>query len=209
MRKSTPRYSATSCTSSALFPGSLGYFHAQFNTGHNKGPDPVQIADAQGAGHYAGCLLYMQGEERNYLSFLEAPEYVYVDDDWEAPRIVGTGLEDYFLGGWYFREGPFIGPFHGVPVKDTLNASVAMYRVHEADAIHFRERFKFAFVNPWAPDRLQPFCFSSVAFLYLATPRVRARPSRRQRIALLVSHSQHRPPEHSLILLPKLRGGDR
>ena len=112
----------------------------------------------------------MQGQERNYLSFLEAPEYVHVDSDWETPRIVGTGLEDYFLGGWYFREGPFIGPYHGVPVKDILNASVAMYRVHEADAIHFQERLKFAFVNPWSPDRLRPFCSSSVAFLYLDKP---------------------------------------
>jgi len=145
----------------------LGYFHAQFNTGRNDGPAPVQIAEASGRGHYAGCSLYMQGQEQNYLSFLEAPEYVYIDDDWDAPRIVGTGLEDYFLGGWYFREGPFIGPYHGVPVKDSLNASVAMYRVHQADAIHFRQRLKFAFVNPWAAERLRPFAFSSVAYLYL------------------------------------------
>ncbi|HEY5913746.1 MAG TPA: glycoside hydrolase family 172 protein [Verrucomicrobiae bacterium] len=151
-------------------PESLGYFHAQFNTGKQKGPEPVLIAEAHGRGHYAGCLLYMQGEERSYLSFLEAPEYVYVDGDWETPRIVGTGLEDYFLGGWYFREGPFIGPLHGVPVKDALNASVAMYRVHEADALHFQQRLKFAFVNPWSPERLRPFAFSSVAFLYLENP---------------------------------------
>jgi hypothetical protein len=157
-------------------PESAGYFHAQFNTGPNRGPAPVLIAEAHGHGHYAGCLLYMQGEERNYLSFLEAPEYVWIDGDWETPRIVGTGLEDYFLGGWYFREGPFIGPYHGVPVKDTLNASVAMYRVHEADAIHFQERLKFAFVNPWSPDRLKPFCFSSVAFLYLDKPEGQGAP---------------------------------
>jgi len=148
----------------------VGYFHAQFRSGRNTGPIPVQIAEALGRGHYAGCLLYMQGQERNYLSFLEAPEHVYLDGDWERPRIVGTGLEDYFLGDWYFREGPFIGPYHGVPIKDTLNASVAMYRVHEADAIHFKERLKFAFVNPWAPERLRPFAFSSVAFLYLEKP---------------------------------------
>jgi hypothetical protein len=154
----------------APLPEGVGYFHAHFNTGFNRGPEPVQIADARGRGHYAGCLLYMQGEERNYLSFLEAPEYVYVDDDWEKPRITGTGLEDYFLGGWYFREGTIAGPYHGVPIKDTLNASVAMYRVHEADAIHFQARLKFAFVNPWSPDRLKPFCFSSVAFLYLDKP---------------------------------------
>lgn len=89
-----------------------GYI-AQFNTGPNPGPAPVQIAEAHGHGHYAGCLLYMQGQERNYLSFLEAPEYVWIDADWDTPRIVGTGLEDYFLGGWYFREGTFIGPYHG------------------------------------------------------------------------------------------------
>ena len=148
-------------------PESAGYFHAQFNTGRDAGPVPVQIAEAHGRGHYAGCLLYMQGEERDYLSFLEAPEYVWIDADWDTPRIVGTGLEDYSLGGWYFREGTFIGPYHGVPVKDTLNASVAMYRVHETDAIRFQERLKFAFVNPWSADRLQPFCFSSVAFLCL------------------------------------------
>lgn len=115
-------------------------------------------------------MVYLQGRDRNYLSFLEAPEYIFLDDDWEKPRIVGTGLEDYFLGGWYFREGPFIGPYHGVPVKDALNASVAMYRVHEADAIRFERRMRFAFVNPWAPERLKPFAHSSVAFLYLDTP---------------------------------------
>lgn len=151
-------------------PAGVGYFHAHFNTGFNPGPAPVPIAEVRGRGHYAGCLLYMQGEERNYLSFLEAPEYVYVDHDWEKPRLTGTGLEDYFLGGWYFREGTLAGPYHGVPIKDILNANVAMYRIHETDAIHFQERLKFAFVNPWSPDRLKPFCFSSVAFLYLDKP---------------------------------------
>ncbi len=154
----------------APLPAGVGYFHAQFNTGFNKGPAPVQIAEAKGRGHYAGCQLYMQGEDRNYLSFLEAPEYVYVDNDWETPRIAGTGLEDYFLGGWYFREGTLAGPYHGVPIKDTLNACVAMYRIHENDVIHFKERLKFAFENPWSPDRLKPFCFSSVAYLYLDQP---------------------------------------
>lgn len=154
----------------APLPDAIGYFHAHFNTGRNAGPSPVRIADVRGRGHYAGCQLYMQGKERNRLSFLEAPEYVYVDNEWEKPRITGTGLEDYFLCGWYFREGTFIGPYHGVPVKDPLNASVAMYRAHETDAIHFRERLRFAFVNPWSPERLGPFCFSSVAFLYLDKP---------------------------------------
>ncbi|NUM54412.1 MAG: DUF2961 domain-containing protein [Candidatus Hydrogenedentes bacterium] len=151
-------------------PKDAGYFHAQFHTGKNEGPNPVHIAEWTARGQYVGCTLSMQGEERNYLSFLEAPEYIYIDDDWEKPRITGTGLEDYFLGGWYFREAEFAGPLHGVPVKDALTASVAMYRAHDADAIHFRERFKMDFVNPWAPERLKPFVYSSVAFAYLNTP---------------------------------------
>ena len=147
-----------------------GYLHAQFRTGRNDGPEPVTILEAEGRGHYVGCTLSAQAREQNYLSFLEAPEHVYVDDDWDRPRIVGTGLEDYFLGGWYFREGPFAGELHGVPSKDPLNASIAMYRLHEADAINFRRRIRFAFVNPWEPDRLKPFAHSSAAFYYLNVP---------------------------------------
>jgi D-arabinan exo alpha-(1,3)/(1,5)-arabinofuranosidase (non-reducing end) len=157
-------------------PPYCGYFHSQFNTAKLKGPEPVRIAERDGRGFFAGCTLSMQGENQNYLSFLEAPEYIYVDDDWETPRIVGTGLEDYFLGGWYFREGTFHGPLHGVPVKDTLNASVAMYRAHELDAIHFEKRFRMDFVNPWDPDRLQPFAYSSAAFLYSQSPEGSGKP---------------------------------
>jgi hypothetical protein len=37
-----------------MLPESVGYLHAQFITGHNDGPAPVQIAEAHGRGHYAG-----------------------------------------------------------------------------------------------------------------------------------------------------------
>lgn len=151
-------------------PEDAAYFHAQFHTGKNPGPEPTRILMAEGRGQYVGCVLSMQGENRGYMSFLEAPEYVYIDEDWTKPRIVGTGLEDYFMGGWYFREGEFAGQYHGAPSKDPLNASIAMYRIHDTDAIHFKQRIKFDFVNPWAPERLQPFAYSSCAFFYLDSP---------------------------------------
>ncbi|MDR3692669.1 MAG: DUF2961 domain-containing protein [Fimbriimonas sp.] len=142
-------------------------FHAHFHTGQNSGSEPLLIAETEGEGRYVGCTLSCQGEPLNYLSFLEAPEHVFIDDDWAEPRIVGTGLEDYFLGGWYFREGTFAGPYHGVPVKDTLRSTIAMYRIHENDAIHFDRRFRFVFQNPWDADRLLTFRYSSVAYLYM------------------------------------------
>ncbi|MEO7933401.1 MAG: glycoside hydrolase family 172 protein [Chthoniobacterales bacterium] len=148
----------------------VGYFHTQFRTGKNAGPDPVEIFEITGRGHFVGCVLSAQAEEKHYLSFLEAPEYISIDDDWDVPRIIGTGLEDYFLGGWYFREGIFAGELHGVTSKDALNSSVAMYRAHEDDAIHFQKRLRFQFVNPWNPERLKPFAFSAAAFCYLDSP---------------------------------------
>lgn len=147
-----------------------GYFHAQFHTARNQGPDPTFIGKFEGRGHYVGCTLSIQAESLNTLAYLEAPEYIYIDDDWERARIFGTGLEDYFMGGWYFREGTFAGPYHGLPIKDTLSSSVAMYRAHEADAIHFQKRFRMEFVNPFDPERLKPYAYSSVAFCYLDTP---------------------------------------
>ena len=147
-------------------PRTSGYFHAHFATGENQGSEPLRIVDVESRGHYAGCTLSMQARRQNYLGFLEAPEHVYADDDWEEPRFVGSGLEDYFLGGWYFRDGQFAGPTHGLPVKDALNSMVAMYRVHDFDAIHFRRRFRLEFLNPFRPAD-EPFRFSSVAFCYL------------------------------------------
>lgn len=153
-----------------VMPGVAGYFCAQFNTARRKGEQEALILDTAGNGHFAGMMLHMQGEPMHYLSFLEAPEYVYIDDDWDKPRIVGTGLEDYFSGGWYFRDGEFAGPMHGVPLKDPLRSMVTMYRFHDDDAIAFDRRIRFVFVNPWEPDRLKPYWYSSVAYWYNNNP---------------------------------------
>jgi hypothetical protein len=153
-------------------PDSCGYFCSQFRTGRCNGPDDTLILDTTGRGHYRGTMLHMQGEELHYLAYLEAPEHIYIDDDWDTPRIVGTGLEDYFNGGWYFRDGEFTGALHGVPLKDALRSMVTMYRLHEHDAISFDRRFKMVFRNPWEPERLKPYWYSSVAYYYSDSPEV-------------------------------------
>jgi len=148
-------------------PPEAGRFHCVYRQDDNPGPRPIEVLRAEGRGHYAGCCLSLQGRDANYLSFLEAPEHVHVDvTDDGPPTIVGTGLEDYFNGGWYFRDGEFAGPLHGVPLKDALRSMVSMYRFHEHDAISFRERISVRFVNPWKPERLRPFKSSSTAYWY-------------------------------------------
>ncbi len=146
-------------------PESEGRFHCLYNAGTNPGQDPTPILKAKGEGHFVGCCLSMQGKEKNYLSFLEAPEYFYIDKDKKdtKPTFVGTGLEDYFNGGWYFRNGTFNGPYHGVPIKDSLRSMISMYRFHHQDAVRFNKNIKMEFLNP---RKASPFKFSSTAYWY-------------------------------------------
>lgn len=148
-------------------PPDAGRFHCLYNAGSNPGTAPLNILKAEGAGHFVGCCLSMQGQLTNNFSFLEAPEYVYIDtDDRSKPTLVGTGLEDYFNGGWYFREGEFAGPYHGVPLKDAIRSMISMYRFHIEDAICFRKNIQFDFLSPWESGRVGPFKFSSTAYWY-------------------------------------------
>lgn len=148
-------------------PDNAGRFHCMFNCGYNPGMEPTVILESEGRGHYVGCCLSMQGERMNDFSYLEAPEYIYIDSDENRASIIGTGLEDYFNGGWYFRDGEFYGPYHGAPLKDTLRSMISMYRFHEADAINFMKKIKIEFNNPFNAQHLKPFKYSSTAYWYL------------------------------------------
>ena len=153
-----------------------GYFAAQFHTGRRQPTEDITVLETTGRGHYAGVTLSMQGRPLNYLAFLEAPEYVFIDDDWDQPRLVGTGLEDYFNGGWYFREDEFVGPLHRAPLKDSLRSMISMYRFHLNDAVNFARRIRVRFVNPWESGRLNEYWFSSVAYYYTFRPDPPAMP---------------------------------
>ncbi len=157
-----------SCQLMEQLPQDAGRLCCAFRCGENSGGEPLEIMDARGNGHFAGCALSIQGRQPNYLSFLEAPEYIWIDDDKdECPSIMGTGLEDYFNGGWYFRNGEFAGEYHGAPLKDPLRSMVSMYRFHDGDRVHFSKRMRMAFVNPWKKERLKPFIYSSTVYYYL------------------------------------------
>lgn len=151
-------------------PDDCGYFHAQFRTGEREGSAAVEVAEADGHGHYLGCTMSVQARQRQWLGYLESPEYIFLDGDEPEPTIVGTGMEDYFMGGWYFRDGPIVGPLHGIPIRDPFNSTVSMYRIHDNDAIHFNNSLRLEFVHPWAAEKVKPYRYSSVAYLYRDTP---------------------------------------
>ncbi len=53
-----------------------------------------------------------------------------------------TGVEDYFLSGWYYSTGPFAALYHGCPVKSLWSGVVSQYRYHEADPYPWNDRIR-------------------------------------------------------------------
>jgi hypothetical protein len=59
--------------------------------------------------------------------------------------VLGTGVEDYFGGAFYFNRGQFAQPFHGAPgiSVEGQNRALVMYRHHVIDPIAFQQDFAF------------------------------------------------------------------
>ena len=75
------------------------------------------------------------GEWKN-LSFLEACMRAYVDGSPE-PMLLSSGLEDYFLGTYYFNRGRYATNLAGLTHLDVKNQSFSAYRFHDQDPIFF------------------------------------------------------------------------
>jgi hypothetical protein len=119
-------------------PAGAAYFHARYR--HEREPElgePYTILEATGEGHYAGVSLSMQDPYRPAgLNFLEGDELISIDGE-EKPSYRGTGTDDYFQGGGYFRDGPFAAACHGCPVRDIEAGRITAYRWHIPDPVSF------------------------------------------------------------------------
>lgn len=92
-------------------------------------------------------MVYMQGEsaepnkiykeEWHRLSFLEACIRAYKGDSKNAVYL-SSGLEDYFLGTYYFQSGRFANDLAGLTYFDEENAKFAGYRIHDRDPFFFK-----------------------------------------------------------------------
>lgn len=60
----------------------------------------------------------------------------YVDGA-ETPILLSSGLEDYFLGTYYFNRGKYANDVAGLTHLDKKDASFSAYRFHDEDPIFF------------------------------------------------------------------------
>ena len=100
-----------------------------------------RVLEVEGRGKWVGLFAELGSRSAGGRDYLEGDERVLVDGEPE-PLLQGTGVEDFFGGGFYFqidRPGPvpFRHPVHGMTddwVRPDGTAATAMYRLMLADA---------------------------------------------------------------------------
>ncbi len=71
------------------------------------------------------------------LSFMEACMRAYIGGARE-PLFLSSGLEDYFLGTYYFNKGRYATPVAGLTHFDKDENEFSAYRFHEDDPVFFQ-----------------------------------------------------------------------
>lgn len=116
------------------------------------GRDYVAFDLASGAGHIIALVMNGKSIYRGQkdstagLGFLEGDERIFVDTQEYNPEVHGTGTEDYFNCGWYFKLGLVSLPVHGCPLlhdMDDLHWQLATYRLSLADCFVFERGVRF------------------------------------------------------------------
>ena len=75
------------------------------------------------------------------FEYLEGMLRCYVGDA-DVPQYLSSGLEDYFLGTYYFNRGLYHLSKAGLTHKDDKNSSFSGYRIHDLDPILFHNGFR-------------------------------------------------------------------
>ena len=151
------------------FEKDVAYFHAAWNRDVRTDTKAnYTVLEARGAGHFVGCNIHAQPYNRSFW-YLEGDEMVYVDGE-THPSIYGTGTEDYFTSGWYYKNGVYAAPYHGLVMKDESTMRTVAYRHHIPDPIPFREKLDFTIEHGHGNDEV--IDLSSTAYWYQTEPHM-------------------------------------
>jgi D-arabinan exo alpha-(1,3)/(1,5)-arabinofuranosidase (non-reducing end) len=159
----------------ALASGRAGYFTARSHSGPTAPGQDWSFADEQGHGKFVGVSHTVRGARTKTAFsdgapyFLEGAERVYTDGA-ASPQWYGTGTEDFYEGGWYFKDGTrFSDPMNGHPDQRVATGGcadycVALYRLTLAESITYHSALRFG-IEHGKRNMVQPD-YSSTAFLY-------------------------------------------
>ncbi len=99
------------------------------------------LCDVKGDGALYQVTMAGKGKKKSGnwkdLSYMEACVRAYVGGAKE-PLMLSSGLEDYFLGTYYFNKGRYATPVAGLTHFDKAKLEFSAYRFHEDDPVFFR-----------------------------------------------------------------------
>jgi hypothetical protein len=123
-------------------PPDAGYFGVQSRLLKDSGSaGRITLLDLEGRGSWVGLMADLSPVDGVGWTFLEGDEQVFIDGE-ETPSLQGTGVEDFFNGGFYFR-GPdgqpteFQTALAGAPYFRRTRTKAVMYRLLLGDAVVF------------------------------------------------------------------------
>ena len=169
----------------AAVPDDSLYFHAQYRqatpnvptTGEDTKLNPTGklnyvYGETRGRGHLMGVTVGVQINAEGWMG--EGDDMIFVDDD-SKPVIIGTGMEDYFLGSWNFggRDGavPFAHRMYGAPIiimPERTGGRYCLYRWHGDNPVTFSRYLKHTNEHGHANDRADNYY--SVCYWYQTQP---------------------------------------
>lgn len=86
--------------------------------------------------------VFMAAQSTNF-EFMEGQVRAYLSGQAE-PMMLSSGLEDYFLGTYYFNRGLYHLPVAGLTHKDDANGTFSGYRYHDTDPVVFTGGLRLA-----------------------------------------------------------------
>jgi len=155
-----------SCTVRPLeaWDSGRGYLHAAWRkSGPGEVGLPHLVIEASGRGRLAALILGTASRDRSWW-MLEGDELIQRDTEAE-PGWKGTGLEDYFNGGWYYQNA-LARPLQGIVFKAPFRT--VQYRIHQADTVTFQKKIRMVFER--GPENASHGWFESLCFYYLDHP---------------------------------------
>jgi len=129
--------------------------------------DVTLFAD-RGAGKIVGISARYDTNGAANLGYLEGDQRAYIDGA-TAPGWYGTGVEDFFDGGFYFDHGAFARPLAGATRVDADGSgATAAYRWLLADPIAYSNALRWTQEAGFSPSQPVPTCVRSVVHAYRA-----------------------------------------
>ncbi|HJT97107.1 MAG TPA: DUF2961 domain-containing protein [Rhodanobacteraceae bacterium] len=128
----------------------------------------IPVYAASGAGKVVGVGARYRANGIASLGYLEGDERAYVDGA-IAPAWYGTGVEDFFDGGFYFDRGAFARPLAGATLVDIDGAgATSAYRWMPTSALVHASALRLIREAGFGPSQPVPTCVRALVHAYRA-----------------------------------------